>query len=338
MVVPTAHLRQTRPSPQSRAVFSGRFLSVIPLRHSSPPFSTASNFAFIEEVSMRLMLAVALVLAAVIVARTGTVDSRFRRVSVVFGLLALLFGLSSALVVVPAGHVGVIDLFGQVAPTTLKSGIRLVNPFARVVKMSVKTQELKETMDVPSKEGLTVRIDVSGLYHLDPERASDVYRTVGENYVDVLFTPQFRSTSRGVTAGYDARALYTSQREQLADAIAQELRHRVGPRGVIVEATPIRRLDLPKGLSASIEEKLRSEQESQRMEFIIQREKQEAERKRIEAQGIADFQRIVSDGISEPLLRWKGIEATNKLAESSNAKVVVIGASKDGLPLILGNQ
>jgi prohibitin 1 len=287
---------------------------------------------------MRLLLAIALVLAAVVVARMGKSDSRLPRLPLVLGSLALLFALSSALVVVPAGHVGVIDLFGQVTPTTLKSGIRLVNPLARVVTMSVQTQEIKETMNVPSKEGLTVEIDVSGLYHLDPEQAAEVYRSVGQNYVEVLFTPQFRSTSRGVTAGYDARALYTSQREQLADAIAQELRGRVGRRGIVVEGTPIRRLELPKGLAASIEEKLRSEQESQRMEFIIQREKQEADRKRIEAQGIADFQRIVSDGISEPLLRWKGIEATNKLAESANSKVVVIGAGKDGLPLILGSQ
>jgi prohibitin 1 len=287
---------------------------------------------------MRLLLAIALVLAAVMAARIGKSDSRLPRLPLVLGSLALLFALSSALVVVPAGHVGVIDLFGQVTPTTLKSGIRLVNPLARVVKMSVQTQEIKETMNVPSKEGLAVEIDVSGLYHLDPEQAAEVYRTVGQNYVDVLFTPQFRSTSRGVTAGYDARALYTSQREQLSDAIAQQLRGRVGPRGIVVEGTPIRRLDLPKGLAASIEEKLRSEQESQRMEFVIQREKQEAERKRIEAQGIADFQRIVSEGISEPLLRWKGIEATNKLAESGNSKVVVIGSGKDGLPLILGSQ
>jgi prohibitin 1 len=287
---------------------------------------------------MRLLLAIALVLAAVMAARIGKSDSRLPRLPLVLGSLALLFALSSALVVVPAGHVGVIDLFGQVTPTTLKSGIRLVNPLARVVKMSVQTQEIKETMNVPSKEGLSVEIDVSGLYHLDPEQAAEVYRSVGQNYVDVLFTPQFRSTSRGVTAGYDARALYTSQREQLSDAIAQQLRERVGPRGIVVEGTPIRRLDLPKGLAASIEEKLRSEQESQRMEFVIQREKQEADRKRIEAQGIADFQRIVSDGISEPLLRWKGIEATNKLAESGNSKVVVIGAGKDGLPLILGGQ
>jgi prohibitin 1 len=150
---------------------------------------------------MRLILAIVLVLAAVVAARMSTLDSRLR-LSLVLGSLAFLFGLSSALVVVPAGHVGVIDLFGQVTPTTLKSGIRLVNPLARVVKMSVQTQEIKETMNVPSKEGLAVEIDVSGLYHLDPEQAAEVYRTVGQNYVSVLFTPQFRSTSRGVTAGY----------------------------------------------------------------------------------------------------------------------------------------
>lgn len=287
---------------------------------------------------MRFMLALMFAIAAVGVGFMAPAQSSVRRLRQVLGALALLLGLSSALVIVPAGHVGVIDLFGHVTPTTLKSGIRFVNPFARVVNMSVQTQEIKESMDVPSKEGLGMRIDLSALYHLDPERASEIYRTVGENYVTVLFVPQLRSISRGVTTSYDARSLYTSQRDQLADAIARELRQRVEPRGIVVESTPLRGLDLPKGLAASIEEKLRSEQESQRMEFVITRERQEAERKRIEAQGIADFQRIVSEGISEPLLRWKGIEATNKLAESGNAKVVVIGGGKDGLPLILGSQ
>jgi prohibitin 1 len=288
---------------------------------------------------MRLALALllALVAAAAAFTRTDAAGARLRRLPLLLGSLAVLLAVSSALVVIPAGHVGVVDLFGYVSPTTLKSGIRFVNPLARVVKMSVQTQELKESMDVPSKEGLSVQLDVSAMYHLDPERASEIYRTVGENYVEVLFIPQFRSTSRGVTAGYDARSLYTSQREQLADVITQVLRERVGPRGIVVEGTPLRRLTLPKGLTASIEEKLRSEQESQRMEFVIQREQQEAERKRIEAGGIAAFQRIVSEGISEPLLRWRGIEATNKLAESANTKVVVIGSGKDGLPLILGN-
>jgi regulator of protease activity HflC (stomatin/prohibitin superfamily) len=254
------------------------------------------------------------------------------------GVIALLAALGSCLTVVPAGHVGVVDFFGMVSPNTLKAGINLVNPFAKVIKFSVKTQELKEVMDVPSKEGLTVQLEVSVLYHLNPEKAAEVYKTIGPNYTEIILEPQFRSVSRGVTAGYEAKALYTSERELLANQIMEHLSKTVEPRGITIETTPLRRVGLPARLSESIEEKLRADQESQRMEFVLTKEKQEAERKRIEAQGIADFQRIVAQGISDQLLRWKGIEATEKLANSSNAKVVIVGAGKDGLPLILGSQ
>jgi prohibitin 1 len=259
--------------------------------------------------------------------------------------LALLFavglafvGFAQAVVVVPAGHVGVVDLFGRVSPQTLKSGLNLVNPLARIAKMSVKTQDMKEVMDVPSQEGLTVQLEVSALYHLDPEKAADVYRTVGTEYAEILLQPQFRSVTRGVTAQYEARALYTSEREKLAEAIATELRRLVEPRGVAVEATPLRKLTLPARLAAAIEEKLGAEQESQRMQFVLAKERQEADRRRIEAQGIADFQKIVTTGINDQLLRWKGIEATLKIAESQNAKVVIVGSGKDGLPVILNAQ
>lgn len=240
--------------------------------------------------------------------------------------------------VVPAGHVGVVDLFGNVRPESLKSGLRLVNPLADVVMMSVKTQELKETMEVPSKEGLTMQLEVSALFHLDPAKAPEVYRTVGQNYVEVLLEPQLRSVARGVTASYEAKALYTSEREHLATLIASELRTQVEPRGVAIEGTPLRRIGLPDRLAKAIEEKLSAEQESQRMQFVLAKEQQEAERKRIEAAGIADFQRIVSQGISDQLLKWKGIEATMEIAKSPNTKVVVVGAGKDGLPLILGGN
>jgi prohibitin 1 len=252
---------------------------------------------------------------------------------IVVGLLGI-----RAVRVIPAGHVGVVDLFGRVAPETLKAGIQIVNPLARVVPLSIKTEELKEVMDVPSKEGLSMQIEVSVLFHLDPDKASDVYRTIGEEYVRVILEPQFRSVTRGVTAGYEAKALYTSEREHLAQVITDDLRTLLAPRGVQIESTPLRKLSLPARITTAIEEKLSADQESQRMEFVLLKEKQEAERKRIEAGGIADFQRIVAQGISQELLRWKGIEATMKVAESPNAKVILIGAGKDGLPLILGGQ
>jgi regulator of protease activity HflC (stomatin/prohibitin superfamily) len=255
---------------------------------------------------------------------------------VAIALVAVAF--SQAVVVVPAGHVGVVDLFGRVSPTTLKAGLNLVNPFARVIRMSIKTQDMKEVMAVPSQEGLTVQLEVSVLYHLDPEKAGDVYRTVGTDYAEVILQPQFRSVTRGVTAQYEARALYTSEREKLAEAIAADLRRLVEPRGVVVEATPLRQLTLPPRLAAAIEEKLGAEQESQRMQFVLAKERQEADRRRIEAQGIADFQKIVTTGINDQLLRWKGIEATLKIAESQNSKVVIVGSNKDGLPVILGGQ
>lgn len=252
--------------------------------------------------------------------------------------VALLIAVLQCWTIIPAGHVGVIDFFGNVSDNTLYPGVNLVNPLANVIKFDARTQEIKETMNVPSKEGLGVELEISLLYSLSFENANKIYKTVGEDYVDKILVPQFRSVVRGVTAKYEARALYTAEREELAKEIEEELSRLVGPRGITLEAAPLRQITLPSGLTASIEEKLKAEQESQRMQFVLQRETQEAERKRIEAKGIADFQEIVSKGISEQLLKWKGIEATEKLAGSDNTKIVVIGSGKDGLPLILGGN
>ena len=253
-------------------------------------------------------------------------------------VVALIIALLQSFTIIPAGHTGVIDFLGYVSDHTLKPGVNMVNPMANVEKMSIKTQELKELMSVPSKEGLSVDLEISLLFKLDSEKANEIYKTVGPNYAEIILTPQFRSVVRGVTARYEAKALYTASREKLAGEILDELEKLVGPRGIIVEQAPLRQIQLPERLTKSIEEKLQAEQESQRMEFILTREKQEADRKRIEAKGIADFQEIVSKGISEQLLKWKGIEATEKLAGSQNTKVVIIGAGKDGLPLILGSD
>ncbi len=256
----------------------------------------------------------------------------------VFGALIVVLLLFRCFTIIPAGHVGVVDFFGKVSDTTLKPGVNLRNPLATIHKFSVKTQEEKEMMTVPSREGLSVQLEVSVLFHLNPEKAAEVYKTIGPNYIGIILEPNFRSITRGVTAGYEARALYTSEREVLSQQIQTDLQAIVEPRGITIEATPLRQVNLPVNLTASIEQKLQMEQESQRMEFVLTKESQEADRKRIEAQGIADFQKIVSQGLSDPFLRWKGIEATEKLATSSNAKTVVIGSGRDGLPIILGNQ
>jgi prohibitin 1 len=264
-------------------------------------------------------------------------NTKNRQIAIIVLLICIIIDIALMVRVVPAGHVGVVDIFGNVQQHTLKSGINFVFPFARVIMFSVKTQELKEVMKIPSEEGLDINLEISVLYHLDPEKAAEVYKTVGYNYQEIILIPQFRSVVRGVTASYEAKALYTSAREELSSKINQQLNNQVVPRGITIETTPLRSITLPERLRAAIEEKLQAEQESQRMQFVLEKEKQEAERKRIEAQGIADFQRIVSKGIDEQLLKWKGIEATEKLASSSNAKIVIVGG-KDGLPLILGSQ
>jgi len=268
--------------------------------------------------------------------RTGKIrESKFAFIGYALGLLLILFKLFT---VVPAGTVGVVDFLGNVSDNTLKAGVNFVNPLANVVKFNIKTQEVKEMMNVPSMEGLSVQLEISLLFSLDPENASKIYKTVGEDYANVILIPQFRSVVRGVTSKYDAKALYTASREQLANEIKSELEKLVGPRGINIEFAPMRQIILPQGLTVAIEEKLKSEQESQRMQFVLKREEQEAERKRIEAKGIADFQAIVSRGINDQLLQWKGIEATEKLASSPNSKIVVIGSGKNGLPLILNQN
>ncbi len=253
--------------------------------------------------------------------------------------LALLGAFLQMFTVIPAGHVGVLDFFGIVSETTLKSGINMVNPLAKVIPFSIQTKELKEQMSVLSREGLTIGLELSALYRLDADSAASVYRKIsGGDYESVVLIPQFRSVSRSVAANFNASALYSTERERLGENIMAELSKIVGQRGVIIESTPLRNVALPSQLTDAIEQKQRADQESQRMEFILTKERQEADRKRVEAQGVADFQRIVATTISEQLLRWKGIEATLKIAESTNAKVVIIGSGKDGLPVILDTK
>ena len=255
-------------------------------------------------------------------------------------LLLVLAGVTAAnsVACVTTGHVGVVTMFGRVTGRTMPEGIHLVNPLSRVHELDIKTQEVKERAMVPSREGLIMGIEASVLYHLQSDRAADVFQKIGVGYADVLLVPNFRSAIRSVTAANTASALYSDAREGIASRILADLQQQTQPRGIVIENVLLRDLQLPDTLKNAIEAKQQAQQDAQRMEFVLQKEKQEAERKRVEAQGIKDFQNIVTQGISDKLLEWKGIEATIELSKSQNAKIVVVGSPKTGLPLLFSGE
>jgi prohibitin 1 len=256
----------------------------------------------------------------------------------VLGLLLLGLTAINSISCVKTGHVGVVTVFGRVTGRTMPEGIHLVNPLSHVHELDIKTQEIKERTSVPSSEGLIMGIEASVLYHLQPDRAADVLQKIGTGYTEVLLVPNFRSAIRTVTAVHTASALYSDAREGIASRILTDLQQQVQPRGIVIENVLLRDLQLPDTLKHAIESKQQAQQDAQRMEFVLQKERQEAERKRVEAQGIKDFQNIVSQGISDKLLEWKGIEATIELSKSQNAKIVVVGNSKTGLPLLFSGE
>jgi prohibitin 1 len=237
---------------------------------------------------------------------------------------------------VGTGHVGVLTLFGRVTNETLGEGIHLINPMKTNNELSIQTQTLKESASVPSSEGLMMALDTSLIYHLSPDRAAEVFQKIGADYENIVVEPPLRSAIRESTASHTANALYTGEREMVAKQIFEQVNESLAKRGITVENVLLRDIQLPATLKASIEAKQQAEQEALAMNFRLQKETQEAQRKRIEAAGVRDFQQIVAQGITPSLLEWKGIEATETLAKSPNTKVVVVGNPKNGLPLILG--
>ncbi len=247
---------------------------------------------------------------------------------VISTLVVLVTGILLACIrIVPAGHVGVVDFFGKVSPKELQGGLNFVNPLARVIKMSIRTQEDKETMSVPSKEGLTVALEVSVLYKLDPSKAVTIYRTVGRDYQGIILIPQYRAVARDITVSSEAKALYTSEREVLAQKFHDFLDILVKERGITIEKVLLRSITLPPTVSTAIEQKLKAEQEAEQMKFVLLKKTQEAERKRVEASGIKDAQSIINQSLTTQYLHYLWINTLNK-----NPNVIYV-ATEANLPL-----
>lgn len=249
-------------------------------------------------------------------------------------VIALFIVVFSFIRIVPAGCVGVVDLFGNVADQQRMPGLNMVNPFAKLQILNIQTEELSEHMDVPSKEGLSIVVDTTILYRMLPEKASTIYKTIGVGYRDVIILPQFRSACRGVTVNYEAKGLYTSGREEISHKIFGELKDMLAERGIILEKVLLRSIKLPAMVGQAIEVKLRAEQESEQMKFVLDKERQEAERKVIEAEGIAKAQEIINKTLTNAYLQHEAIQAQQKMAGSPNHTTVYIPSGDNGIPIV----
>jgi len=221
------------------------------------------------------------------------------------------------LVVIPAGTTGVYHLFGKVSDKPLSSGLHFVIPLAVVTKMNIQTQDytmsiVKEegrrlrddSIDALTKEGLNVALDITVLFKLREETAPQVFRELGVNYDEVIIRPETRSIIREIVAQYDAKSLYSEKRGEAVGAIKNGLKDKIESRGIIVEEVLLRNVKLPDRVAKSIEEKLQAEQESARYDFVLEKEKKEAERKRIEAQGQRDAQKTISESLTSSYLEY----------------------------------
>jgi regulator of protease activity HflC (stomatin/prohibitin superfamily) len=237
---------------------------------------------------------------------------------------------------VQTGSVGVVTRFGGITGAILPEGFNLKYPWDAVHEMSVRTQQLGEEGSVPSSEMLLLHMATTLQFHLNRNAAARVYQSLGSEYVKAYVEPNFISAVRESTSEHKAADLFSAQRDVISVHVAERLQNYFSARGIEVERVLLRGIDPPPTVKDAIEQKQKAQQEAEAMAYRLQKETQEAQRKRIEAQGIKDFQDIVRQGIDEKLLSWKGIEATEMLAKSANTKIIVIGNSR-GLPLILGD-
>lgn len=218
------------------------------------------------------------------------------------------------------------------------TGLKAVAPWNTLYKYDVKEQKSEETMDVLDKSGLSLNVDVTVRFNPMYDRIGYLHEVFGTNYVNRLVIPEVRSTVRQVTGRYTAEEIYSTKRNEVEKSIIEETGVILERNNIQMQALLIRSIGLPPEIKKAIESKLTREQEALAMKFINEREALEADRKQIEADGIANYNRTISASLTDKILVMKGIDATLKLSESPNTKVVVVGGGKDGLPLILGNN
>ena len=234
-------------------------------------------------------------------------------------------GLSSC-AIIRQGEVGVKRRLGRIHPAPLREGVRIFNPFlATVIKVPVRTMNMEVQLPLPSKEGLTVQSEVSILYRVEGQKAPQIIETIGRAYEEVVILPVFRSAVADVSARYYAKDMHTGQRAEIEKAIKEQMMGAgtLQSRGLIIESVLLKSIALPPGLTRAIEQKLEAEQDAQRMQFVLDKERQEAQRRIIEAEGIRDAQKLINEGLTPLLIKFKSIEAFNKLAASPNSKVII---------------
>ena len=273
--------------------------------------------------------------------------SIYGRILRLVGLGLAVIGLLSACIVqIGAGEIGVQVLYGSVQNNVLSSGLHFINPLMDVQRMDIKTQnytmsavhnegakEGDDAIRVLSADGLEVVIDLTVLYKVLPTSAPDILRQTGIDYTDKIVRPLTRTKIRDNAVYYDAVSLFSTKRDEFQTRITKSIEDDFHRRGLLLEQILIRNITLPQAVKTSIEQKISAEQDAQKMQFVLQKERQEAERKRVEAQGISDYQRIISESLTDRQLQYESIKAQLEIAKSPNAKVIVMG--KGNTPMIL---
>lgn len=297
------------------------------------------------------ILGIIILIVGIVLKRSPEPSSRFGGIVNRVGIVVLVIGLAlSMFKQIGAGQVGVQTLFGHVQGDVLSSGLHIIDPLVEVTNFETRTQnytmsavanegqkEGDDAIRVLSSDGLEVTIDLSVLYNVNPAKAPFILQNIGVNYEDKIVRPITRTAIRDNAVNYQAVDLYSTKRAEFQARINQTITKSFEKNGLEVQQVLIRNIALPASVKASIESKIQAEQEAQKMQFVLQKERQEADRKRVEAQGIADYQKIISQSLTDRQLQYETIKAQKEIATSQNAKVIIIGNGK-GNPIMLSDK